>query len=100
MFFLSPCFDFFQVANYVGENENCNSFAVPSVGFGRCNSTATSGLGVAASSGIHSLASSDPVVSADWLHSNLKESDVKVIIMEFNKSSVKYVLMFCPCTSL
>lgn len=52
---------------------------MPSAGFGKCNSTATSGLGVAASSGIHSLPSSDPVVSADWLHANLKEPDVKVL---------------------
>ncbi|XP_078177999.1 mercaptopyruvate sulfurtransferase 1 isoform X1 [Carex rostrata] len=66
-------------ANYIGENGNCKLFAVPSAGFGKCNSTATSGLGVAASSGIHSLPSSDPVVSADWLHVNLKEPDVKVL---------------------
>ncbi|KAJ4770973.1 Sulfurtransferase [Rhynchospora pubera] len=66
-------------ANYVGENGNCNSFGVQSARFGRCNSTATSGLGVAASSGIHSLTTTDPVVSADWLHANLKEPDVKVL---------------------
>jgi hypothetical protein len=80
-FFLSVfLLPFFQIrANYVGENENCKSFVVPSAGFGRCNSTASSGLGLAASSGIHSLPSSNPVVSAGWLHANLKEPDVKVI---------------------
>lgn len=91
--FLSFCF--FQIrANYIGENGNCKLFAVPSAGFGKCNSTATSGLGVTASSGIHSLPSSDPVVSADWLHANLKEPDVKVIQLSLIILQQLFVFMF------
>ncbi|KAJ3674497.1 hypothetical protein LUZ60_005113 [Juncus effusus] len=67
-------------ANFVGETANCQGYFGPAVRFGRCNSsTAGYGLSVSGTSAIHSLATSDPVVSANWLNASLKEPDVKVL---------------------
>ncbi|XP_072956342.1 thiosulfate/3-mercaptopyruvate sulfurtransferase 2-like [Typha angustifolia] len=62
---------------YVRANANVPCFYSP-IGFTRCNITASSNTRITTSS-IHSLADNDPVVSADWLHANLKEPDVKVL---------------------
>jgi thiosulfate/3-mercaptopyruvate sulfurtransferase len=42
----------------------------------RCNATSSSAVSEAA--GVHALPRTEPVVSAEWLHANLKDPDVKV----------------------
>ncbi|KAL6643799.1 hypothetical protein ACP70R_018565 [Stipagrostis hirtigluma subsp. patula] len=57
--------------------------AAPLVGaFGiaaRCNATSSSSTAVPEASGVHALPRTEPVVSAEWLHANLKDPDVKVL---------------------
>ncbi|XP_034586874.1 thiosulfate/3-mercaptopyruvate sulfurtransferase 2 [Setaria viridis] len=43
----------------------------------RCNATSSSAVSEAA--GVHELPRTEPVVSAEWLHANLKDPDVKVL---------------------
>ncbi|OAY64950.1 Thiosulfate/3-mercaptopyruvate sulfurtransferase 1, mitochondrial [Ananas comosus] len=54
------------------------SFVPPSFGFARYNVTASSSMRLSTSA-IHSVPHNEPVVSAEWLHANLKEPDVKVL---------------------
>jgi hypothetical protein len=42
----------------------------------RCNATSSSAMSEA--SGVHTLPRTEPVVSAEWLHANLRDPDVKV----------------------
>ncbi|XP_066355344.1 thiosulfate/3-mercaptopyruvate sulfurtransferase 1, mitochondrial-like isoform X2 [Miscanthus floridulus] len=44
----------------------------------RCNATSSSSA-VSEAAGVHSLPRTEPVVSAEWLHANLKDPDVKVL---------------------
>lgn len=55
------------------------SFVPPSFGFARCNVTASSSMRLSTLA-IHSVPHNEPVVSAEWLHANLKEPDVKVYL--------------------
>ncbi|XP_039840201.1 thiosulfate/3-mercaptopyruvate sulfurtransferase 2-like isoform X1 [Panicum virgatum] len=43
----------------------------------RCNATSSSAVSEAA--GVHALPRTEPVVSPEWLHANLKDPDVKVL---------------------
>ncbi|XP_008787354.1 thiosulfate/3-mercaptopyruvate sulfurtransferase 1, mitochondrial-like [Phoenix dactylifera] len=63
-------------ASYGGTN--LPSFAAPNFGFIRCDAT-TSPSARIITSAIHSKAHNEPVVSAEWLHANLREPDVKVV---------------------
>ncbi|EES16326.2 thiosulfate/3-mercaptopyruvate sulfurtransferase 2 isoform X1 [Sorghum bicolor] len=47
----------------------------------RCNATSSSSSSSAVSeaAGVHTLPRTEPVVSAEWLHANLKDPDVKVL---------------------
>lgn len=42
----------------------------------RCNATSSSAVSEAPS--VHTLPRTEPVVSAEWLHANLRDPDVKV----------------------
>jgi thiosulfate/3-mercaptopyruvate sulfurtransferase len=45
----------------------------------RCNATSSSSSSaVSEAAGVHTLPRTEPVVSAEWLHANLKDPDVKV----------------------
>ncbi|ONM02004.1 Sulfurtransferase [Zea mays] len=44
----------------------------------RCNATSSSSA-VSEATGVHTVPPTEPVVSAEWLHANLKDPDVKVL---------------------
>jgi len=57
----------------------CGAPPLASGAFGiaaRCNATSSSAVSEAA--GVHALPRTEPVVSPEWLHANLKDPDVKV----------------------
>jgi thiosulfate/3-mercaptopyruvate sulfurtransferase len=48
----------------------------------RCNATSSSAVSEAASAAtscLHTVPRNEPVVSAEWLHANLRDPDVKVL---------------------
>ncbi|KAM0906981.1 hypothetical protein ACQ4PT_016429 [Festuca glaucescens] len=45
----------------------------------RCNATSSSAVSEAATSAVHAVPRNEPVVSAEWLHANLRDPDVKVL---------------------
>ncbi|WVZ91191.1 hypothetical protein U9M48_037395 [Paspalum notatum var. saurae] len=45
----------------------------------RCNATSSSSSAVSEAAGVHALPRTEPVVSAEWLHANLRDPDVKVL---------------------
>ncbi|KAL6847232.1 hypothetical protein ACP4OV_023085 [Aristida adscensionis] len=45
----------------------------------RCNATSSSSTTVPEAAGFHAPPPTEPVVSAEWLHANLKDPDVKVL---------------------
>jgi thiosulfate/3-mercaptopyruvate sulfurtransferase len=44
----------------------------------RCNATSSAVSEASASSGVHAVPRTEPVVSAEWLHAHLRDPDVKV----------------------
>jgi thiosulfate/3-mercaptopyruvate sulfurtransferase len=58
----------------------CGAPAVGAFGIAaRCNATSSSSSSaVSEAAGVHELPRTEPVVSAEWLHANLKDPDVKV----------------------
>jgi hypothetical protein len=56
----------------------------------RCNATSSSSSSaVSEAAGVHELPRTEPVVSAEWLHANLKDPDVKVRFF-FSAVSTQY----------
>ena len=64
----------------------CRASPSPFGAFGiaaRCNATSSAvseAAAAAATSGVHAVPRNEPVVSAEWLHANLRDPDVKVLL--------------------
>ena len=67
----------------------------------RCNATSSSSSSSAVSeaAGVHTLPRTEPVVSAEWLHANLKDPDVKVRVA-FSSQCWTVVICALSCESL